>query len=1362
MAGIKFNTIKTRVRIFFLLNIALVIGIYITTIVYNNEAESDIRLVEVSKANESSLERMSYLTKSIVEGTEEELRPVLLTNFKNEINNFETNLKALREGGEAVVNNGKEIIPVSAVDGNGKEGLENLEYNWNDLSDQLNVILTKPILKDTVITRIIEEGEGEEEDNAPLEEDFFLSPIDSLVTDSTAQGAEEDSSVFFPSIDPVEVQPAGQVFETVGNLQVLNPEVGSAYFLAQTAFEQARNTNQQLSQILEENLDSSQIFFRYLLLITFLINLLILIGGLFYIGNNLVNPLKNISATAKDVASGDIHTQMDYRRKDEIGEVANSLNLIVDSFKQYTEFAENIGKGNFAPNFDVKSDQDVLGYTLLSMRDNLKQVAEEDKKRNWANEGFALFSDILRSTDKEIEEFAYDIISNLVKYVNANQGGLFLLTEKDGESFLEMQAAFAYNKRKYEEKKVRVGQGLLGQVVLEKEIIYLDRAPEDYIRITSGLGNANPRGILITPLKVNEEVYGAIEIAAFRKFEKYEVDFIERLSENIASTISSVKINENTKMLLDETRQYAEQMQAQEEEMRQNMEELAATQEEMEKNQRKLEEYKENLEIEVEKRTAQLKEKEIALSNTLSQLSGIIDSAKSGIIALNMDYQVVAANERSREILRQLNQINFEIGDYWFDIYDTQEEKAYYKQMWDKAFEGLYYSTEESFILDSGKRRWFDISFSPIRDEDNFIMGASLFMRDITERKRNQKDIELTAHILDNSTNEVYVFNASTFKFTYVNEKAQKNLGYTIDDLREKTPYELTSRFNFESFEEYISPLKDGHVDYLLIDAQFIRNDTSVYDIELNLQYFEDEDRPLFAAIAQDITERKKHEQELEEALERFNLATSATKEGIWEMHVNPADPVNPDNPAWWSKTFKGLLGFKEDEFGINLNSWSARLHPDDREKTLRALYDHLIDSHDTTPYEVEYRLLTKKNEYQWFAAAGQTVRDLDGTPKKFAGSIRNIHRRKRAERDLAEQTAIVKGVLNAAVNAIISVNVHGIIMSVNRATEKIFAYRSDELIGKELQALLAQDEQLDLETTIDIVKESYAIRKDGQAFPVDVSVARSTLHNEDRRIYVVIFRDTTERKEKEQNLSASEERLRRLANATSEGIFFHENWVITDVNQAFCQITGFSSQELMGKNFTSFLTKKTQKEAQAQQEKGNEKPYEVEFIRKDENNILLELQAHTLDQNGNTNQVVSAHDITEQRQSEQEQRRLIDILDTLPDCICYTDATGIIKYVNQEGVKLLGYASREELVNQSISVIYPSEVINKFIQEWLPASIDQGVVHANSTIKTKDGSPLEVQQSVVSHLNKYGDLEYVSFKITQPTNGQSSGKSKA
>jgi PAS domain-containing protein len=123
---------------------------------------------------------------------------------------------------------------------------------------------------------------------------------------------------------------------------------------------------------------------------------------------------------------------------------------------------------------------------------------------------------------------------------------------------------------------------------LEKKTIYLTEIPSDYLFITSGLGSANPRSLLIVPMMINEEVQGIIEIASFNVYKPYEIEFVEKLAQSVAAIVSNIRTEENTRYLLGQSQQQTEQMQAQEEEMRQNMEELQATQEEMARKEKEL------------------------------------------------------------------------------------------------------------------------------------------------------------------------------------------------------------------------------------------------------------------------------------------------------------------------------------------------------------------------------------------------------------------------------------------------------------------------------------------------------------------------------------------------------------------------------------------------------------------------------------------------------------------------------------------------------------------------------------------------------------------------------------------------------
>ena len=254
------------------------------------------------------------------------------------------------------------------------------------------------------------------------------------------------------------------------------------------------------------------------------------------------------------------------------------------------EFAKNIGKGNLDADYKNLGENDVLGNSLLEMRQSLLAAADEDKKRkieddkhNWATQGMAKFGEILRQHNQDIEGLSFNIMSNLVDYVGSIQGGLFVKNDNDDddEVLFELTAAIAYNRQKVLEKQFKIGEGLIGRCAYEKLSIYMEDVPDNYVHITSGLGESNPRSILIVPAILNDEVYALIELISFNKFEKHHIEFVEKIGESIASTIANARVNSRTNKLLQQSKQQSEELAAQEEEMRQNMEELQATQEEM-------------------------------------------------------------------------------------------------------------------------------------------------------------------------------------------------------------------------------------------------------------------------------------------------------------------------------------------------------------------------------------------------------------------------------------------------------------------------------------------------------------------------------------------------------------------------------------------------------------------------------------------------------------------------------------------------------------------------------------------------------------------------------------------------------------
>jgi len=275
--------------------------------------------------------------------------------------------------------------------------------------------------------------------------------------------------------------------------------------------------------------------------------------------------------------------------------VINKQKSILEKESQKSEvvfnFIENLRQGNLESSSSIIDEKDQLSVSLVRLREYLtknKREEEarriEEEQRNWVTQGLAQFGEILRGNIDNLEALSYDIISYLVNYMKINQGGVFLVNNTvEGDKYFDLTACVAFDRKKFTDKQILWGEGLIGRCALEKQTIFITDVPNDYIAITSGLGEANPRSILIVPLKVNNEIHGVIELASFQVFQSFEIEFVEKTAESIASTIATVKINIQTANLLRETQIQAEKMAQQEEELRQNLEEMQATQEESER-----------------------------------------------------------------------------------------------------------------------------------------------------------------------------------------------------------------------------------------------------------------------------------------------------------------------------------------------------------------------------------------------------------------------------------------------------------------------------------------------------------------------------------------------------------------------------------------------------------------------------------------------------------------------------------------------------------------------------------------------------------------------------------------------------------
>jgi len=440
-----------------------------------------------------------------------------------------------------------------------------------------------------------------------------------------------------------------------------------------------------------------------------------LIFIIWLISRSISKPLIDTSKVIRELAKGKISLdqKMDIKSNDEIGDIRRSVNMLIDGLDNNLKFAIEIGKGNLDFEFKTLSDEDILGKALLNMRSSLKQAKIEEEKRkaedeklNWATKGAAKFAELMTQHSDNLEEFSYVIISNLVKYLNATQGGLFIINDENKNNItIDLSAAYAYDRRKYLEKKIPLGVGLVGRCINEAETIYMTDFPDDYLNITSGLGNAQPRSLLLVPIIFNQQVFGVIEIASIYELEDYQIKFVERIGESIASTISNVKINQQTARLLEESKIKSEELVAQEEEMRQNMEEMKTTQEELE---RKAFEFK-------------------SILNALDAVTLVAEFDMQGrLININNNF------------LRLLGKSKKEmLGKFQGAFAADHEETVHFRDFWKDLRNGKTKKTIQHIEVD-GKNFWLSEAYTPILDKNGVPYKVLNISVDITDSYKKE------------------------------------------------------------------------------------------------------------------------------------------------------------------------------------------------------------------------------------------------------------------------------------------------------------------------------------------------------------------------------------------------------------------------------------------------------------------------------------------------------------------------------------------------------------------------------------------------------------------------------------------------
>ncbi|MEO5979276.1 MAG: GAF domain-containing protein [Chryseolinea sp.] len=395
-----------------------------------------------------------------------------------------------------------------------------------------------------------------------------------------------------------------------------------------------------------------------------------------------------------------------------------SKNLILEkqlsNVKNNISFAEAITNGDLANEYSLLDEGDDLGKSLIKMRDSLKLSHAREEEEKFITIGITKVGDIIRQHSNDPAVLADEFIKGLVKYVGLNQGGLFLHEVDEKKEYLKLAACYAFDRKKHVNKELEIGESLVGQCFQEREPIYLTSVPKDYIKITSGLGEATPQCVYLVPVMTSDEIAGVIELASFNLLKEHEKQFIHKAAENIASAIISSRTTHRIKLLLADSEQRTEEMRSQEEEMRQNMEELQATQEEMARKQ----------------------------SDAENRMKAINDSGIAAI-EFNLQGNIIDANDAFLKLMGyNLRDIQGHHHRMFVDV--SYAASTEYNKFWTDLGNGITRPGQYERITRTGDKVHIQGAYSILRDHTGKPIKVIKLATDITSLvKKTQREISL-------------------------------------------------------------------------------------------------------------------------------------------------------------------------------------------------------------------------------------------------------------------------------------------------------------------------------------------------------------------------------------------------------------------------------------------------------------------------------------------------------------------------------------------------------------------------------------------------------------------------------------------
>jgi hypothetical protein len=322
-----------------------------------------------------------------------------------------------------------------------------------------------------------------------------------------------------------------------------------------------------------------------------------------------------------------------------------------------------IGQGDLSHRVAITGNDEFskLGQSFNAMADKLKASLEESTSQSWRNSNLARFGQMLQG-EMDLQAAGQKILSEFASVMKSRHGMFYVLDSTNGTSDLSLLASYAHHERKNLANTFALGQGLVGQCALEKQTILVSNLPDDYTRIGSGVGEANPVNVVVVPVIFDGKVKAVIEQASFELFNTVQLDYLDQAANNLGVVISTIEAAQRTEELLQQEQMQTEELQCQQEELTEgnrkleaSANSLQASEEELRQQQEELQQTNEELE---ELTRAQAKQNnELEAKNIELEELRLDMQEKAKQLSLTSKYKSEFLSKMSHELRTPLNSL---------------------------------------------------------------------------------------------------------------------------------------------------------------------------------------------------------------------------------------------------------------------------------------------------------------------------------------------------------------------------------------------------------------------------------------------------------------------------------------------------------------------------------------------------------------------------------------------------------------------------------------------------------------------------------------------------------------------------------